>query len=95
MAKVGTIADTSKVSLNKLSKDILQLSTDTGRSATEITEATYQAISASVDTANAVGFVGTATNLAKAGFLETSDAAERSEERRVGKECRSRWSPYH
>src|ERR1039457_3975163 len=27
-----------------------------------------------------------------AGFLLTSD---RSEERRVGKECRSRWSPYH
>ena len=24
-----------------------------------------------------------------------SIAAERSEERRVGKECRSRWSPYH
>ena len=23
------------------------------------------------------------------------DAAARSEERRVGKECRSRWSPYH
>ena len=23
------------------------------------------------------------------------DIAERSEERRVGKECRSRWSPYH
>ena len=23
------------------------------------------------------------------------EAAERSEERRVGKECRSRWSPYH
>ena len=22
-------------------------------------------------------------------------ASERSEERRVGKECRSRWSPYH
>ena len=26
----------------------------------------------------------------KLGFI-----AERSEERRVGKECRSRWSPYH
>ena len=25
----------------------------------------------------------------------TADAAVRSEERRVGKECRSRWSPYH
>ena len=24
-----------------------------------------------------------------------SGSAERSEERRVGKECRSRWSPYH
>src|SRR5256885_9435271 len=23
------------------------------------------------------------------------DASRRSEERRVGKECRSRWSPYH
>ena len=26
---------------------------------------------------------------------ETILDAERSEERRVGKECRSRWSPYH
>ena len=24
-----------------------------------------------------------------------NDEEERSEERRVGKECRSRWSPYH
>src|SRR5687768_18063656 len=26
---------------------------------------------------------------------EPAQALERSEERRVGKECRSRWSPYH
>ena len=26
---------------------------------------------------------------------DTPIEAERSEERRVGKECRSRWSPYH
>ena len=25
----------------------------------------------------------------------TAETKERSEERRVGKECRSRWSPYH
>ena len=25
----------------------------------------------------------------------TADGLRRSEERRVGKECRSRWSPYH
>ena len=30
------------------------------------------------------------------GTLKLNDMAEhRSEERRVGKECRSRWSPYH
>ena len=30
-------------------------------------------------------------------FLKVSSSitCERSEERRVGKECRSRWSPYH
>ena len=27
--------------------------------------------------------------------LSDADIANRSEERRVGKECRSRWSPYH
>ena len=29
------------------------------------------------------------------GELETVVVVARSEERRVGKECRSRWSPYH
>ena len=28
-------------------------------------------------------------------FKRAIKCAERSEERRVGKECRSRWSPYH
>ena len=30
-----------------------------------------------------------------AGFIGDSLGIKRSEERRVGKECRSRWSPYH
>src|SRR2546422_10885397 len=30
-----------------------------------------------------------------AAFRELLTGHERSEERRVGKECRSRWSPYH
>jgi len=29
------------------------------------------------------------------GLIQTFAIARRSEERRVGKECRSRWSPYH
>ena len=28
-------------------------------------------------------------------FIAVDDPDDRSEERRVGKECRSRWSPYH
>src|SRR5256886_8413200 len=32
-------------------------------------------------------------DLAEAGLL--AEYRQRSEERRVGKECRSRWSPYH
>src|SRR2546427_2119603 len=30
-----------------------------------------------------------------AGIVDIGDGLARSEERRVGKECRSRWSPYH
>ena len=30
-----------------------------------------------------------------AGWVRQVELAGRSEERRVGKECRSRWSPYH
>ena len=29
------------------------------------------------------------------GAIHVAGAVKRSEERRVGKECRSRWSPYH
>ena len=76
VAKVGTVADLQSVPLEKLRDDMLQLSTETGRDAGEIADATYQAISASVDTADAVSFVGTSVGLAKAGFLETADAVD-------------------
>src|SRR5256885_7104912 len=35
------------------------------------------------------------TNSGKWGFFASGSRQQRSEERRVGKECRSRWSPYH
>ena len=42
------------------------------------------------------GFVTDNGNLIlDVGGLKITNAKERSEERRVGKECRSRWSPYH
>ena len=34
-------------------------------------------------------------DFARQDFLEKNWTLCRSEERRVGKECRSRWSPYH
>ena len=37
--------------------------------------------------------IGKAINYAPSSFQNLFSA--RSEERRVGKECRSRWSPYH
>src|SRR3712207_7633345 len=40
--------------------------------------------------------VGVASGWPSAGLPRASRAmSRRSEERRVGKECRSRWSPYH
>src|SRR3989454_9621209 len=40
--------------------------------------------------------IGTARSLGGLGhFALTARVNARSEERRVGKECRSRWSPYH
>ena len=34
-------------------------------------------------------------NRVRAVAMKPTDGMTRSEERRVGKECRSRWSPYH
>ena len=38
---------------------------------------------------------GQATALTNFGVIYSAQEDHRSEERRVGKECRSRWSPYH
>lgn len=76
MAKVNTIADTSAVSLDDLSTQILDLSNKTGIGADEIADATYNAISAGQLTADAVNFVSNATSLAKAGFTDTGSAID-------------------
>ena len=49
--------------------------------------------SASILTSNAPG--GIINFISKTGGPTTKGTIIRSEERRVGKECRSRWSPYH
>lgn len=76
IAKVSTIADTSRVSLSTIEADIMSLSRNTGQSAGDITEAAYQAMSASVDTASAVQFVDEANKLAVGGFTQQATAAD-------------------
>lgn len=76
MAKVGTIADTSKVLLESLSSQVLRVSGDMHIGANEIAEAAYQAISAGQDTGNAVAFAEQASMLATAGFTSTTSAVD-------------------
>lgn len=75
-AKLTTIADTSRVSLEQIKEDILALSSETGQGVSELSEASYNAISAGVDTAGAVGFVSTATKLAIGGFTDNTTAVD-------------------
>lgn len=76
MGKVATIMDKSQVSVEDMGSALLDLSTQTGRSATELAEAAYQAQSASVSTKNTVSFVEQAAKLSKAGFTETATAVD-------------------
>ena len=76
MAKVGTIADTTKVPLESLSSQVLQVSGNMHIGANEIAEAAYQAISAGQDTGNAVAFAGQASMLATAGFTSSASAVD-------------------
>ena len=76
MAKVGTIADTDLVPMAKLRQEIINLSNETGKSANDLAEDVYNAISAGQSTADAVGFVESATKLATAGFAESGQAVD-------------------
>lgn len=76
LAKVSTISNESQVPIKKLGKEILKLSNTYGISSTELSEATYQALSASIQTKDVAKFVETSAKLAKTGFLETNEAVD-------------------
>lgn len=75
-AMVATIADTSQKSLSSISKEARSYSNETGEAASDMAEATYQAISASINTADAAAFAGTATKLAVGGFTSATTAVD-------------------
>lgn len=75
-AKTRTIIDENVVSAGEMQSAVMDLSTATGMAATDVSEAVYQAVSGSVDTADAVGFVDRANKLAVAGFTSLTNATD-------------------
>lgn len=76
LAKVATIADTSVKSMEQISDEVLNLSSDVNVSANELNEALYQTISATNDTENAMSYLEIAAKLAKGGFTDTASAVD-------------------
>ena len=73
-AQVQTIMDTTQMSTEDMSSAIQDLSNEMGISANELSGTVYNAISATGDTANAVELAAQASQLATAGFTDTSSA---------------------
>lgn len=76
IAQVTTIADSNVLSKSAASSEILKLSTDLRKDATEVAEAAYSALSAGVDTANVLNFTAQASQLATAGFTDTATSVD-------------------
>lgn len=80
IAQVETIAGDASVkykgSMTDMSDAIMQLSSDTGIAAEDIALATYNAISAGVDTSKSVEFVATANALAVGGFTDMTTSVD-------------------
>lgn len=76
MAKVQSIAQVNDETLTTMGEDMRSLAMEYGIGANEIAEATYQAISASVDAGDAIGFVGDAVKLAKGGFTDITSSVD-------------------
>ena len=76
LAKVSTLVDTTTVDMQKMRQELIALSNETGVSVTELTEGTYQAISASVDASKAIDFMRISALGAKAGFTNMTTATD-------------------
>lgn len=74
MAKVSTLAGPEN--LEGMKAQLVELSNETGVAVGSLAEAAYQAMSAGVDAADAVGFVSTATKTSVAGFTDSATAVD-------------------
>ena len=76
LAKVSTMVDTSLITMDELSGQVIGLSNATGEGAAELNEAVYQALSAGAKSDQVVDLVSTAVKAAKGGFTDTTTAVD-------------------
>jgi TP901 family phage tail tape measure protein len=74
--KVSTVADENVKSMKNISAEVLNTSNKYGIAATGINEATYQMISATGNTANALTNVGVSVKAAEGGFTDVTTAVD-------------------
>lgn len=74
--KVSTVADENVKSMKIISDEVLRMSDKYGVAATMVNEGTYQMISATSDTANAMTNVGVAVKAAEGGFTDVATAVD-------------------
>src|SRR3712207_9145449 len=78
---------------NNIQQAIQELRSETPRYSQAIADFQTQTIDATQEIAH--NFLDSQREVINSVQSAWAPVAERSEERRVGKECRSRWSPYH
>ncbi len=76
MAKVSTQVDTSKVNMADLTKEVLNLSRQTGKGPTDLAEALFQTLSAGVGAGDAMKFLTQSSKLAVAGFTKVNTVVD-------------------
>lgn len=76
MAKIASLTGGGIESLGNMADEITKMSNQMGESTADIAEATYQAISAGIDAADATTAVETATKLAIGGFTDSATAVD-------------------
>lgn len=76
VAKISTIADQSVMSNQQWAEGLLDLSNALGQQAGQLAEASYEALSSGIKTAETLDFVRQATQLAVAGFTDSAKAVD-------------------
>ncbi|MCR5824427.1 MAG: phage tail tape measure protein [Lachnospiraceae bacterium] len=73
-ANASTLMQGTPEELQKISDEIIAVSNETGLAAEDVSNAVYSALSAGIDQADAVAFVGDSAKLAAAGFTDVDTA---------------------